>query len=256
MPDISPQTLVEDGAQIAADVRIGPFCTIGRQVSIAAGCVIENNVTITGRTVLGERCCVMPQCVIGAGDDPARAGGLCYVGANTTLREHVVVYGGFQHATRIGQDNLLMVGCRVGEGATIEDHGIFANATQFGEHCHVESYVRTSGFALIGPGVRVGAYAFVAAFVQVARDAPPFVMLQGMPLRVRGVNTNNLERCGFTADDIRSLKTAVRELYAGDGQSPNAALIEQLLTAPDLNPHVRRLVESLAADVRGTDDHG
>ncbi len=246
MADISPQTIVEEGAQIAADVRIGPFCTIGRQVSIASGCIIENNVTITGRVTIDPQCHVLPQCVIGAAQDSARGGGLCHIGANTTLREHVVVYGGFQYATRIGQDNLLMVACRVDAGATIEDHGIFANATQFGEHCHVESYVRTSGFALIGPGVRVGAYAFVAAFVQVQRDTPPFVMLQGMPLRVRGVNTNNLERCGFEADDIRALKSAVRELYAGDGTAPDAAVLERMLADAGLNPYVRRLAEALA----------
>ncbi|MCE5277791.1 MAG: hypothetical protein ABFD92_14815 [Planctomycetaceae bacterium] len=256
MPNISPKTIVEDGAQIADDAHIGPFCTIGRQVIIGPGCVIENNTAISGMSILAQRCRVGPQCVIGATEDGARAGGLCYIGDDTVLREHAVVCGGFERATRIGQDNLLMVGCRVGAGATIDDHGIFANATQFGERCHVESYVRTSGFALIGEGVRVGAYAFVAAFVQVVRDAPPFVMLQGMPLRVRGINTNNLERCGFEAEDIRALKAAVRELYAADGTAPEAAVLERMLAAADLNPHVRRLAEALAGAEPPAGNHG
>ena len=37
-PKISPQAVVDPKAEIAEDVEIGPFCVVGPEVKIAAGC--------------------------------------------------------------------------------------------------------------------------------------------------------------------------------------------------------------------------
>ena len=64
MPEISKQAIVEKGAKIADDVKIGPFTYIGPHVKIGPGCIIQNNVTIAGRTTLGDRNRVFPMAVI------------------------------------------------------------------------------------------------------------------------------------------------------------------------------------------------
>ena len=88
--------------------------------------------------------------------------------------------------------------------------------------------------------MRVGAYAFAAGYVDLDRDAPPFAMIQGSPIRVRGVNTRNLKQCGFGEEDIRALKGAFREIFDGSGVQADDAAIARLLGAEDVNPHVRR----------------
>jgi len=81
----------------------------------------------------------------------------------------------------------------------------------------------------------------------VNHDAPPFAMLQGSPFRVRGVNSHNLKRCGFDADDIRAIKHALRDLFvdpAGSAVDPDA--LEKLRQRGDLSDNVRRLVEAVS----------
>ncbi|MFP3938386.1 MAG: UDP-N-acetylglucosamine O-acyltransferase [Phycisphaerae bacterium] len=251
MPQISPHAIVEKGATLADDVRIGPFSYVGPNVRIGAGCVIENNATVTGRTTLSEGNHVYPLAVIGESSDDSEEDGECIIGTANTLREHVTVYAGQDEPTRIGDDNLLMIDCQVGPAAVIGDHCIFANYTHVREGARVEDYVRTSGFCLINPGVTVGSYTFSAGYVIVDQDAPPFAIIQGSPYRVRGVNTHNLRRCGFGEDDIRCLKDAFRELYNGQTRRPDDAAIARLRDSDADSAGVRRLVEFISEHSAG-----
>jgi UDP-N-acetylglucosamine acyltransferase len=245
MPEISKFAFVEPSAKLADDVRVGAFTYIGPQVRIGRGCVIENNVTIAGRTTLGERNRVLPLAVIGSGE--GEAAGAVTIGAGNVIREHVTIVGGMEQPTRVGADNLIMIGCQLGAGCQVGDHGILVNCTLIGPGAIVEDYVRTSAFIMIEPGVRVGAYTFTLGYAEIDRDAPPFAMVQGSPFRVRGVNTENLKRCGFGEDDIRRLKNAFRELFNGnEGYAVDEAVLGRLLADKQGNPHVSRLAQAVA----------
>jgi UDP-N-acetylglucosamine acyltransferase len=246
MPDISPHAIVEPGAELADDVRVGPFSYVGPRVRIGPRCVIANNVTLVGRTTLGERNTVFPLAVIGVPAQPGGDGGACTIGPGNAVREHVTIYAGRQRPTTIGADNLLMIYATVGAQAALGDHCILANATHVGPDACLEDYTHTSGFTTIGPSVRVGAYSFLAGYADIARDVPPYAMVQGTPCRVRGVNTHKLRRCGFADDDIRALKEAFRELYNGQEDAPNPTVVARLAAEEGANGHVRRLVAALA----------
>jgi len=245
MPNISPQAIIEEGAQLARGVRVGPFSYLGPQVRIGPDCTLENNVTILGDTVLGEKNHVFPMAVLGTA--PVGSGTVvsCRIGNANAIREHVTIYGGASSPTRIGTDNLLMIDCTVGAGAVVGDHCIFANVTHIGAGTRMADCTHTSGFAAIADGVTVGAYTFIAGYAGVDRDAPCFAILQGSPFRVRGVNTHKLRRCGFGDDDIRALKDAFRELFNGQTEDPDPAGLERLRRQKELNPCVRRLLEAL-----------
>jgi UDP-N-acetylglucosamine acyltransferase len=244
MTRISPQAIVEKGAQLADDVTVGPFSYVGAHVRVGAGSTVGNNVSLVGHTVLGRNNHVFPLCMIGAGADAHGEGGVVIGDANA-LREHVTIYGGRKEPTRIGGDNLVMVDCHLGAGAVVGDHCIFANCTHVGEGGKVEDYVRTSAFATIEPGARVGAYTFIAGFTGIDRDAPPFAMVQGFPFRVRGVNTQNLKRCGFGEEDIQALKQAFHEIYSGEDGHPNEEAIAKIARSPKVNPHVLKFLETV-----------
>ena len=246
MPQISSTAVVEAGAELADDVRVGAFAYIGPAVKIGPGCIIENNATIVGRTTLGARNRVFPMAVIGQSPDTSGRDGLCVLGDANAIREHVTIYAGLGEPTIIGDDNLLMIGCQVGPSARVGDHGIFANCTHIEAQARVQDYVRSSAFTIVYPQSTVGAYTFLAGYTGIDHDAPPFAMVQGFPYRVRGINAENLKRCGFGEDDIRSLKQAFRELWDGVATRPDATVLQQMLAdAPSLNPHVRTLLEAL-----------
>ena len=243
VPDISPLAIVEEGAKLADDVRVGPFSYIGPEAVLAAGCVIDNSVTIAGKTSLGENTHVFPMAVIGVASRGRSDTGRCVIGEANTIREHATIYCGKGQTTRIGNGNLIMIGCIIGSGANVADHGIFDNCSHIGPGARIGNYVRMSGFATVCPDKSVGDYAFVTGYSNVDSDAPPYSRVQGSPIRVRGVNTTNLKRCGFGDEDIRSIKSAFRELFNGSDDKMDRKVAGKLLDDP--NPYVRRLGEAL-----------
>ena len=248
MPEISPHAIIEPTAEIADDVKIGPFSYVGPNVRIGPGSRIANNVTIQGRTTLGQRTTVFPMSVIGsAATDADAEAPVCVLGEANAIREHVTIWGGVEKPTIIGNHNLIMISSQVGAGATLGDHGIFDNCTKIGAGAVIEDYVRMSGFAAVADGVNVGAYAFVAGYAGVISNSPPYAMLQGYPVRVRGLNTRNLKACGFGEQSIHALKSAFRELFNGRGQEVKLDVLKRLAGDPKTNQYVRRLTDALQA---------
>ena len=60
MSKIDPTAKVSDGARLGVDVEVGPFCTIGANVSIGDGCRLLSHVNITGHTTIGPRTFIYP----------------------------------------------------------------------------------------------------------------------------------------------------------------------------------------------------
>ncbi len=246
MPKISPLAIVEKGAKLAADVQVGAFSYIGPKVKAAAGCIIENNVTLQGKTILGEKNHIFPMAVIGTSPRDGKKPGKCVIGEANTIREHTTIYCAHGTETRIGNHNLIMIGCVIGPGARLANHGIFDNCSHIAEGAQIGDYVRMSGYAAVCPGRVVGEYAFVTGYTNVDRDAPPYARVQGFPMRIRGVNTVNLKRSGFGDDDIRAIKSAFREMFNGSSEFVSSEVLSRLLD--DSNPHVRRLAEVVRDD--------
>ncbi len=245
MAEISSHSIVEKGAKLARDVCVGPYCYIGAGVKISSGCIIENNVTIVGNTTLGKGCHLFPMSVVGVTLDGDEKKGKCVIGTANSIREHVTIYAGAgSKPTSVGQDNLIMIACQVGPGATIGDHAIFANCTHIAAGACIEDYVRTSAFSFIDEGMTVGAYAFTAGYIHVDHDVPPYSMVQGSPFRVRGVNSHNLKQCGFGEKDIRALKRVFRELYNSKGDLDPKALA-RLAADRGANSCVKTLIKTI-----------
>src|SRR4051812_49158070 len=79
-PKISPLAAVDEKAEIAEDVEIGPFCVVGPHVKLGRGCRLLNNVTIIGHTTVGRDNVFFPNAVVGAAPQDLK-----YKGGNTRL---------------------------------------------------------------------------------------------------------------------------------------------------------------------------
>lgn len=243
MPQISPHAIVDCPANLADDVVVGPFACIGPDVRVGPGTHIENNVTLTGCVDIGRDNRIFPFAVIGQSGD-GDAAGRVVLGDRNSIREHVVIYAG-PSATRIGNDNLVMIGCHLGPDAFVGDQVILGNFTQVAERSRVEDYVRTSGFTGTRPGTTIGAYTFTSGFAGIDRNAPPFAMVQGFPFRVRGVNVQNLKRCGFDEADIAALRDAFRDLFNGEGGPVQGDVLRTLARQEPLSDSLRYLLDFL-----------
>lgn len=239
----SKKSTIAKGAKISRSAVIGPFCDIGPDVIIEADCVLENNVTIKGKTRISEGTHIFPLVKIGlkSNGEP----GVCDIGTANSIREHVVIAGGTEeNPTIVGQNNLIMVACKLGSGTQIGNHVILANTTILDDRSVVEDYVRTSAFSHVCSDILVGAYAFIAGYVSADKTVPAYSMVQGEPMRVRGVNTHNLHGCGFGADDIRSLKRVYRDLFPANG-AINEQQLEKIAADNTMCSYVRNVIDTI-----------
>ena len=63
--NIHPTAIVEDGAKIGADVEIGPYAHVGKDVVIGDGTVVRQGAIIDGHTTIGVQCQIYPYACIG-----------------------------------------------------------------------------------------------------------------------------------------------------------------------------------------------
>ena len=65
MAGIHPTAIVADGAQLGADVTIGPYCVVGPKVRLGDGVALVSHVCIDGITDVGAGTRIFPFAVIG-----------------------------------------------------------------------------------------------------------------------------------------------------------------------------------------------
>jgi UDP-N-acetylglucosamine acyltransferase len=193
---------------------------------------------------MGARCRVHSHAVIGdlpqdkrGGDKPTRV----EIGDDNVFREHVTVHRGTRDSiTKIGSNNLFMVGCHVAHDVTIGTRCVIANAVQLAGHSVVEDHATFGGLAGIAQFVRVGESAFVAAGAMVERDVPPFCIVQGDRARVRAVNRVGLERRGVPAASIAEIERVFRAVFSR--KTTRADALASLSSDDEL---AKRLIASL-----------
>ena len=137
--------------------------------------------------------------------------------------------------------------CRVGDRATL------ANNTTLGGHVELGDWVTVGGLTGIHQFVKVGAHAMVGFASAVSQDVPPFMLVDGNPLAVRGFNAVGLRRRDFSAPRIAAVKQMHRLLYReGRALEEARAAIDALAEAtPEAAQDVALMSGFLAAATRG-----
>lgn len=255
MSNIHPTAVIELGARIADTAAVGPYCYVGSRTAIGPGTRLVSHVTVLGRTTLGADNTVWPQATLGADPQDLKFRGedsTLEIGDRNVIRESVTMHLGTANGggvTRVGSDNLFMVGSHVAHDCVIGSHVIMANAVHLAGHIHVEDHVVISGATGVHHYVTVGQYAFIGGMTRIVHDVPPFMIVEGNPSTVRGVNTVGLTRHKFAQDTIDTLKEAYRRLFRKNNSDgcvqPMAESLNSLETEYPGDDCVRLLVQFL-----------
>ncbi len=246
---ISPLASVDPSAKLPADVDVGPFCVIGPDVRIGAGCRLLNSVTLLGRTTIGNNNTFFPNSVLGADPqdktykgEPAEL----VIGDNNTFREGVVVHPGTAKGagvTRVGDNNLFMVNAFVGHDTTIANHVTLSNSVIVAGNNVCEDHVAVMAGAAIFHFVTLARCSYISAFSKIHYDTPPFLKIDGAD-QVRGVNKVGLHRAGYSDSDVQALESAYEIVFT------HSRPVEQSIAALERkeihrNPCVQLLLVSL-----------
>lgn len=220
---IHPSAVVEDGAEIGADVRIGPFCHIGREVKLGDGCELFGHVVVAGRTTIGPRTKLYPFASIGHPPQDLKYRGepsTLTIGADCMIREGVTMNpgtagGGLE--TVVGDRCAFLANSHVGHDCHVGDGVVFSNNVMLAGHCSVGDYAIIGGGAAVIQFARVGAHAFVGGLSGLENDCIPYGMALGNRAYLSGLNIIGLQRRGFAREDIHTLRRAYRLLFGPEG---------------------------------------
>jgi UDP-N-acetylglucosamine acyltransferase len=251
---IDPHAIVSPHAQLGEGVTVGPFAVIGADVVLGARTTVGAHAVIEGPTRVGEDNQIFPFASIGTAPQDKKYKGeptQLTIGDRNVFREFCTMNRGTASGrglTSIGSDCLFMAYSHVAHDCAIGDKVILANCATLGGHVQLGDWVQLGGLSAIHQFCKVGAHAFVAGGAILTRDLPPYVMIAGNPAAPHSINSEGLKRRGFTAEQIRNLRTAYRILYRSELKLAQA--IEQLTRLARVNAEVQPLLDFIGASTR------
>jgi len=107
-----------------------------------------------------------------------------------------------------------------------------------------------SGLSAVHQFCRIGAHAIVGGCTKIVQDVPPYLIADGNPAVLRGVNEVGLKRRNFTEADIKALRRAYR-LLADRTLNFSQAVAKIEASEDAANPHVQVLLTFLKSTERG-----
>lgn len=252
---IHPTALVDPTAELAEDVRVGPYSIIDANVRIGSGTVIGPHVVIRGPTTIGAANRIYQFASVG--EDPQdkkyhQEVTYLEIGDRNVIREYCTIHRGTQQdkgITRVGNDNLLMAYVHIAHDCVVGNQVVMANGASLAGHVFLDDFAILGGFTLVHQFSRIGQHSFSAMGSCISRDIPPYVMVGGRPTKPFGINSVGLERKGFKTESIREIRRAYRTIYKAGLRLDEATQVLETMTGD--TPELGCLVEFIQQSGRG-----
>lgn len=217
--NIHPSAIINPKAKIGNGVKIGPFSIIGPNVVIGDNTEIFSHVVIEGNTTIGTDCKIYPFCSIGHPPQDLKFKGedsRIEIGNNNVIREYTTIQPGTEGGgmlTKVGDNNLFMIGIHIAHDCIVGSNCIFANHATLAGHVVIEDFVVLGGLVGVHQYVRVGTHAMVGTITAVVEDVIPFGTVVGERGTLESLNLRGMKRRGFDKDEINLANQAFKELF-------------------------------------------
>ncbi|MDM7460639.1 MAG: acyl-ACP--UDP-N-acetylglucosamine O-acyltransferase [bacterium] len=246
MATIHPTAVVHPTAELADDVVIGPYTIVGAHVRIDAGTTLGAHVIIEEHTHIGRNNLIYHGAVLGAPpqDRKFKHEPSCLkIGDGNWIREYVTIHraSGEGQATLIGDQNFLMAYVHIGHNCRVGSHVVMANSVGVSGHCEIGDGANIGGMVGIHQFTRIGKLAMVGGMSRIVRDVPPFMIVEGSPAEVRGVNTVGLRRAGVPQPTRDALRLACRWMFRSEMNLTQA--IEKIRAELNMSDELHELLE-------------
>src|SRR5438270_1956982 len=251
---IHPTAIVDPKAEIGAGAIVGPYCVIGTDVVLGANCWLQNHVTLVGPMHAGHGNKFYAYCSIGQQTQDLKYQGeptYLEIGDENTFREFVTVNRSTTSdgKTRIGSRGNFLAYSHIGHDCVVGNEVVFSNNGTLAGHVQVGDNAVMGGLTAVHQFCRIGRFAITGGCSKIVQDVPPFMIADGNPAKVRGINVVGLERKGFSAETIKAIKEAFRLIYRSKFNTRQAVeAIQQELPA---SAEITQIIEFIQTSERG-----
>ena len=228
-----------------------PYATIGPNVEIGENTLIQSHVNITGNTTIGKGNKLYSFASIGSDPQDLKYKGeetTLFIGDNNTIREHVTINTGTVQGggvTKIGNNNLIMIGAHIAHDCIIGNNIVMANNTAIAGHAEIEDFVIIGAKCGVQQFTRIGKRAMIGGMTGVLRDVIPYGLSTGNRNYLNGINVVGLRRDKVSNKDILGLTDAYKEIFKTEVLSENLKNLNGKYTD---NPLVKDVLDFINKD--------
>lgn len=253
-PQIHPTAMIDPTARIEAGVVVEPYAIVGRYVSLGEETRIGAFSVIGDFTTIGPRNRIYHHASVGTDSQDLKYQGeesYLVLGEGNIVREYVTLNRatGAGEATLVGNHSMFMAYSHLAHNSVVGDHCIVANAAEIGGHVVIEDHAVLGGLAAVHQFCRIGTHSIVGAGSKVVLDVPPFLLVDGHPVRPHGLNLIGLRRHKFSREEIRQIQDAYEIVFHRSLRVEQA--VARLREEFPESPHVARIVDFLEQAERG-----
>ena len=248
---IHKTAIIDSKAKISTNVEIGPYAIIGPNVEIGENTLIQSHVNITGNTTIGKGNKLYSFASIGSDPQDLKYKGeetTLLIGDNNTIREHVTINTGTVQGgglTKIGNNNLIMIGAHIAHDCIIGNNIVMANNTAIAGHAEIEDFVIIGAKCGVQQFTRIGKRAMIGGMTGVLRDVIPYGLSTGNRNYLNGINVVGLRRDRVSNKDILGLTDAYKEIFKTEVLSENLKNLNGKYTD---NPLVKDVLDFINKD--------
>ena len=251
---IHSTAIVDSKAEVGAGTIVGPYCVISAKVVLGENCWLQHHVTLEGPMLAGAKNKFYAYGSIGQQtQDLKYAGEPTYleIGDENTFREFVTVNRSTKSdgKTRIGSRGNFLAYSHVGHDCTVGNEVVFSNNGTLAGHVEVGDNAVMGGLTAVHQFCRIGRFAITGGCSKIVQDVPPFMIADGNPAEIRGVNLIGLERKNFPADRVKPIKEAFRLIYRSKYNTGQA--LEAIRKELPQTEEIREIVEFIERTERG-----
>jgi len=252
--EIHPTAIVHKHAELADNVKIGPFSVIEEDVIVNEGTEIASHVVLAAGSRVGKNCKIFTGAILATNPQDLKFGGektTLEIGDNTVIREYCTLNRGTKNRLRtaIGNNCLLMAYVHVAHDCSLGNNVILANAVNMAGHVTIEDFVGVGGMDPIHQFVRIGCHSFIGGGLRVDRDVPPYILAAGDPLTYAGLNVVGLKRRGFSAEVLSNLKKVYKTIYRSKLNVSQA--LNRIKDELEIKDEVKHVVDFIESSERG-----
>lgn len=251
---IHPTAIVDPKAELGSGTIVGPYCVIDPDVVVGQNCWLQNHVTLHGPMRAGVKNKFYAYCSIGQQtQDLKYAGEPTYleIGDENTFREFVTVNRSTKSdgKTRVGNRGNFLAYSHIGHDCRVGNEVVFSNNGTLAGHVQVGDNAVMGGLTAVHQFCRIGRFAITGGCSKIVQDVPPFMIADGNPAEIRGVNLVGLERKNYPADKVKLIKEAFRLIYRSKYNTAQA--LEAVRNELEQTDEVREILEFIKNTERG-----